>query len=213
MPDITITGKGFLVDCYRTGDPIVPSDGYGGHQATERPKNVSITDWDGRPPFKIQLPILLSKAGQSIEADRRTLEAAAIGKPSVSTTFSPVQIAGENLAFPPGSGGEGWFIEDIDRSGRERKRKGFVLIQKELVLTLLEKIKGNQVKEPTLSTTVAGRAVAAHYRVTKGDVGPHALQRIAARELGDSTLWPDIAVLNGLRSSPQVKVGMLLKLP
>jgi nucleoid-associated protein YgaU len=206
VSDITITGTGFKVNAFRNG-PLVPSDGYGGHQVTERPKKRGITDWVGRPPFKVTVPILLSHRGASVENDLRALEGAAIAGDNERP--DPVELTGVSLLLPPGSGREGWFIDDIDRSGREDRSSAKTLIRKELVLTLLEKVKGDTVKEPALTTKVAGKTVVTHYTVKHGDT----LQSIAARQLGEASRWTDIAVLNGLRSNGQLKVGMVLKLP
>jgi nucleoid-associated protein YgaU len=215
MGDILITGNGFTVKAWRNGE-IVPSEGFGGHEVTNRPKKIGITDWAGRPPFKVQLPIILSDRGASVLAARQTLEQAAIGannrRPdAVQVHRDPGAGGGSGTLgdLPPGSGAEGWFIEDIDLSGRAKRRPDRTLVLKEIVLTLLEKQAGDTVREPTLSATVAGKAVATHYIVKKGDTLPS----IAARELGDSTRWGDIAVLNGLRSSGQLKPGMTLKMP
>jgi hypothetical protein len=214
MGDILIIGKGFTVKAWRNGE-IVPSEGFGGHEITQRPKKVSITDWAGRPPFKVQLPIVLSERGASVLAYRQALERAATGTDGHRP--EPVQVVRDAAGggalgdFPPGSGKEGWFIEDLDLSGRAKRHHDRTLVLKEIVVTLLEKKQGDTVKEPT---PVAGHTVVQHYTVKKSDVPPGpGLPGIAARELGSTARWTDIAVLNGLRSSGQLKVGMVLKLP
>jgi hypothetical protein len=155
--------------------------------------------------------LVLSRGGASVEPDRRAIDTLATGTDNKRPTA--VEISGQALPIPPGAGREGWFIEEPDWSGPEKRRssdKG--LIRKEVTLILLEKISGDTVRPPALTTRVAGRTVVTHYRVKQADLKT-GLPGIAARELGDHDRWVDIATLNGLRSSGQLKVGMMLKLP
>lgn len=185
------------------------SGGYGGYQSTLRPKRAPLTDWQGRDLFILTVPLILSRGGKSIHDDRAALDALATG--TRHNPPPPVKVFG--VPEPVGASGS-WVIQDPGWGDLLRRSDG-ALYRQFVTLTLLEYIDETLLQASTQDSRVNGHVVVEHYTVTKHDLSlkSSALQHIAAKTLGDGTRWPDIAVLNNLRSSGQLKLGQLLKLP
>lgn len=203
MSDGTIFAGGVTINYWRTNDPIIPSGGYGGWQIVQRPLKPSLTNWTGRDPFGLSMPIMLYNGGDSVEPERRALEQLATGTPP-----EIVDLQGQALPVPAQASGK-WVINDLVWGEEVRRKSDFSLTRKLVTVTLLEHITDTILRTSSASTRVNGHQVIRHYRVKAGDT----LQKIAGRELGDAKRWTDLATLNGLRSSGQLKTGMLLRLP
>lgn len=203
MTDVQITAGRLTVGLWRTDDPITPAEGYGGWDVIDRPNRPGLTDWTGRDPFALTVPGLLYDAGRSVEPLRRALEQLATGTPPEIVT-----ITGRALPIPRVVSGR-WVIDDIEWGPEQRRGSDGSLTLKHATVRLREHVADSLLRSSTRSSRIGGRQVIRHYRVKERDT----LQSIAARELGSSTRWVDIAALNGLRSSGQLKPRMLLRLP
>ncbi len=203
MSDVQIIAGKVSVGLWLTDDPIVPSEGYGGWQVVDRPNRPGLTDWTGRNPFQLTVPALLYDGGRSVEPDRRALEQLATGSPPEIVT-----LKGRALPVPSVCSGK-WVIEDLQWSDERRRGGDRSLTRKHVTVVLREYVADTLLRKSTRSSRIGGHQVIRHYRVKKKDT----LMSIAARELGSSTRWVDLATLNGLRSSGQLKTGMLLRLP
>lgn len=203
MSDVQITAGRLTVGLWRTDDPITPSDGYGGWEVIDRPNRAGLTDWKGRNPFSLTVPGLLYQGGDSVEPDRRALDQLATGSPP-----EIVAITGRALPIPQVCTGR-WVIEDVQWGEEVRRGTDGSLTRKHVTVVLREHVADTLLRKSTKSSRIGGHQVIRHYRVKEKDT----LESIAARELGSATRWVDIAALNGLRSSGQLKPRMLLRLP
>lgn len=208
----------------------VPAGGYGGWTEVARPKRKSLTTWDGIPPLRVLLPIILGvKPGQdsfvddvSAATDRSTLERMA---QPVSEGAEPpiVRIVGAMI-----HNDVGWVIEDFDwDSNPVQSRRGFV-VRHAVTVHLLEHVTADAIAQQSAAartraaaaatsataakkagSTTAQPSHAKTYVVKAGDT----LSSIAARLLGNYKRWTDIATLNGLRDPNALHVGQKLRLP
>lgn len=201
------THHGVKVGAWRTDTPITVSQGYGGHPIAARPKKAGLTVWEGRQPFLMSVPLLLSLGGESVEGLRILLEGMAT---SVNDERPPEVFIKSNLGPLPLPAGIGenaaWWIEDMTWGEERRRASDGELTWKLVTPTLLEKV-GDQLLETGKPEAKLNRARA--YRVKTGDT----LHSIAARELGDPERWREIGQLNHIRSDGQLKAGMILHIP
>lgn len=204
MSDYTIRGPDRVVHGWKTDQDAVPSGGYGGFQVTPRPKKAALTVWQGRDPFTLTIPMLLHRHGNSIEDEIHDLGVLSSG----TSRGAPPQVNVQGAILVPTHAGRDWTIEDLQWGAARRRRNGTITRQ-EVTVVLQEFVDDTSLPTSTEDTLRNGRTIIRHYRVKHGDT----LLSIAARELGDAKRWTDIAVLNGLRSSGQLKPGRLIRLP
>lgn len=203
MSDYSLRAGNRIVRGCRTDEEPVFSGGYGGYEAVARPKKPDLTVYTGRRSFQLTLPMLLDGFidRRSVEDDIHDLNLLATG--TVGQGPPPVTVDGVRF---PARAGDTWAINDVIWGDAER-RHDEVRIRQQVTVTLIEVTTDKQLRESTLSAINRGQPV--HYRVKHGDT----LLTIAAKQLGDAKRWPDIAALNNLRSTGQLKVGMQLRLP
>jgi hypothetical protein len=207
MPEfdyILTSSQGHEARTLKTSDPVTPKVGYGGHPVGERPRRKSLTVYQGRQPFTLEVPMLLWRDGASVERDRMAIDEMATSEGNLRTQAPPVvQIkASYTLPIPEPLGTEHtarWWIEDLVWGDEIRRQphEGGYLTRKEVVLTLLEW----SAREPVLE----GGFGTGTYRVKRGDT----ILRICRTHGMDSRefrqLNPDV------RSDGQLKVGMMVR--
>lgn len=229
-------GTTWIAQGWRTNDPVVPSQGYGGHPIGARPKRKSLTVYEGRQPFMLKIPMILyrgipaqnltTSAGpvfgqpESVEKDRRALEAMAAppgGGLKQSDRPLPVIVESEfPLPLPPQLGDPSkilWWIEDLDWNGEEMRNSPELtvdpgqLVRKLVTVTLLERV------EDELLTKGSGPSRSRKYKVKRGDT----LASIAAHQVGGNLAQAikEIKSLNGIRSDGDLrkKVNHEINLP
>lgn len=213
------TGGAEVTALLGDGQPV-QTQGFGGWEEIERPRRKSITQWKGRQPWRIEIPIMFDRfdegsEGESVEPDIRLLE----------------QLAGGGInAEPPvcvfNSGGLvphdythathlRWVLDDIQFGEAIRRRSDGNRVRAEMTVTVLEYVEDVYVIERALTRaakrTTSARQGAAQkrYTVKRGDT----LSRIAQQELGTFSRWREIARLNNIRDPRTLKVGQVLRLP
>lgn len=210
MSDITIvtadddkrTVHGWLVD-----DPPTLSGGYGGFRVADRPRKTGLTIWQGRAPFQLDVPMLLSDRGSSVSDEIHNLDVMSSG----TSKGGPPTVKVDGAVPVPAHAGELWVIQDV-QWGDIVRRSDRVVIRQRVNVTLLEYVSDATLEASTESSrTPGGNTVVRHYTVKKGDT----LGSIAARQLGDQKRWVDVAAVNGFRSSNDLKpyIGRKIKLP
>jgi nucleoid-associated protein YgaU len=202
--DIVIAGS-VTVGGWLTDEPPIVSGGYGGFQPHPRPLKTALTQWEGRDPFQLTVPLLLDVGGDAVSPAIRALDQLAVH--DKNTPAETVKVTG--AIHIPEQAGEDWVINDLAWGAVLRRASDTVIIRQHVTVTLLEHITDTLLAASTLSARHGNRIRIRHYRVHKGDT----LQSIAARQLGDPKRWADIAALNGLRSSGQLRPGRLIRLP
>lgn len=194
------------VDGWLIGDPVVPSGGYGGWETASRTRRSSLTIWQGRDPFQVQIKMLLDRGGRSVQIAIDDLNRMATG----SAFDEPPVVTISGAIMVPAGASDNWVIQDL--AWEDQVRQIDHRVTRQLVtVTLLEHIDDKLLQVSTTKSRLNGKTVVKHYRVKKGDT----LMTIAARKLGDQKRWIDIAAINGLRSSkpPKKLIGKLIKLP
>jgi hypothetical protein len=216
------------------------SAGYGGWEEVERPRRVSVVTWQGLALKRMSIPVLFDNfadgRGAPVENDIARLEALALpfkGGPPPSVRF---EVTGRHVPNQDVT----WVIEDIDwgdglmnnEGNRTRQAATVNLIQFVSDELITENAPGNahaaktkakrkskggkdhgaRVKRHPASRGKKSKAHHLRAPVTDAFEGEDLLS-IAARELGDSQRWREIAELNGIRDPRAIHVGQVLRLP
>lgn len=205
-----------------SGDtPAQITGGYGGWDVVNRPKRKGLTQWNGKDPMRLQLPIMfdgwMDRDSQEIPISR--LHRMSLPPAGVKQGEPPIVAVGGNGV--PHSGIERWVIENLlwgtnvlwdkDRSGSMSR------MRQDCVVNLIEFVDEDRVAfsgiavqpttTPPKSTGQGNRAL--QYTVQQGD----SLTRIAADVYGDSTAWSVLAVANDLRDPGALIPGETLVIP
>jgi hypothetical protein len=205
---VTITSQSpaLRVRALMDADAPVITQGYGGFDEIARPGRRSIVTWQGVPPYRMSLALLLDgwRKRESVDADCAALERMA----STLRAFQPppkVRVRGS--AVPKSA--LDWRIDELAWGDVLRNKVGTRLRQR-VTLTLVQAVdegKGVRVSAAA-NRRASGRSV-----VLAAPGGSVALQRLASRELGAAKRWKEIAKLNGIRTPARVKAGTYLRLP
>lgn len=187
----------------------------GGWQVVDRPRQKAATQWYDASPMSLVLKLILDGAGQSIEPDAARLfswQYAPDGamQPPILSVAGPLDVQAKALYY---------FVYDVkfDQDNVIRDDSGNRL-QQNIDLTLYEYVPATAAVLTSHSPAqVAQKALAAStsttsrrtYTVKAGDT----LSGIAARELGNASLWTTIASANNIRDPNAIQVGQVLVLP
>jgi len=193
------------------GEPKI-SEGYGGWDVIDRPKRVGATQWNGKPPFQMEVPLMFDgwADNNSIESVFRRFEEMAL--PVAERKPPPVlKVTGPI----PWGGGNEWVITHIEPTGSLRRRSDGHRVRQSCTVTLRRYVEIERIgqkaasrargKNKTKGKTGKGRV----YIVKKGDT----LSSIAAKQLGDASRWREIARLNNIRDPRDIRPGQRLRLP
>jgi nucleoid-associated protein YgaU len=182
----------------------VPTSGYATWEIIDRPRRVSMTNFTGRQPYQMDLPVVLSKFREhgSIEKAMSTLEMMArpldsLHGPPVVTVAGP-KVPHRNLK---------WVINGIDWGATEYSFDHRYRMRQEGTLHLLEHVPVTVVKERNVSP---GTRNYKWYIVKHSD---GSLKTIAMKLLGSAKRWKDIGKLNGIRDPKNIHPGEKLKVP
>lgn len=192
-------------------DPAEITDGRGGWEEVTRNRRTPVTQWVGSGLAKTTVTVWLS--GWS---DQSSIEPAL----QVLDVLAPLAPTGETprvlvVGAPGVPATMRWVIQSVQVTERLRLPTGETA-RAQVILELLEYRAGDVVvarQSATKRSVVRNGTPAATkpktYTVRKGDT----LAGIAARLLGKSARWTEIAKLNSLRNPNSLKVGQKLKLP
>lgn len=187
--------------------------GYGGWDVVSRPKRKGLTQWNGKDPIRMQIPILFDghRKRNSQEIPISKLSRMALppeggkGEPPVIT------VDGNGIPHP---GPERWVIENLVWGTNviwERDRSGSMSrMRQDCVVNLLEHVAEDRVAFSGLATQpVAPSGRIFLYTVQEGDT----LNQIAVQAYSDSTQWNKIAEANDLRDPSALLTGEVLVIP
>jgi len=202
---------------FADGSPIV-TEGYGGWQVTNRPREIGITEWSGRNPMAIEIPFRIEHwmdddedaPGVACEREVRNLEAlCGLGghaQPPICKVDGHGIIPHDDSVAP---GSHQWVIENVtwDRdielrsgtSGRRVRCGGTIVIR--------QYIYPSDVFRRITSRSRAQKPKV--YIVKRGDT----LSKIAKQMYGDPNKWKRIADANKIRDRRNLKIGQHLKIP
>lgn len=184
------------------------SDGRGGWTEVSRPRKPAIAEWEGPALVKGSLEIVLDawRSGGTITRDQAIVNAIAPLSPKSEPPTVYVYGVPQIPSTIP------WLVQGVTWSDWLERTDGQPA-RVTVAFDLLERRFGEVVTRTSASKRSASRngtsTKTRTYVMKKGDT----LSSVAARMLGKAARWPEIAKLNGLRSSQQVKVGYKLRLP
>jgi hypothetical protein len=205
------------------GAPMV-SGGYGGWERIPRPREVSLTQWQGRDPLAIAIPVLMDgyMDDDSVELRLSRLERLALphpnpgGEPPVIRIHGPIprdnlQCVIENIE---------WVNAQRNDAGKIVRWEGVVRVVHYIAAVTVKQInaaaknRGKKKKKPRRNQSVTSSLVLAHanqliYVAKEGDT----LSSIAARELGDWRLWQELADTNQIRDPSSIVAGQRIMMP
>jgi hypothetical protein len=184
------------------------TDGRGGWTEVARPRKPAIAEWEGPALVKGTLEIILDAwrtGGTTTRAQAVVNALAPLSPKSEPPTVYVYGVPQIPSTIP-------WLVQSVtwtDWLERHDGQPARVTVSFEL----LERRFGEVVTRTSAAKRSAGRhgtpAKTRTYVIKKGDT----LSSVAARMLGKASRWPEIAKLNGLRSSQPIKVGYKLRLP
>lgn len=188
--------------------------GYGGWQLVERNRDVSLTRWRGREPYRMQVPFLLDGwlEGRSIESDYSAMEGLALPTRKVANGYRPPFVT---VSGPVPHTSVKWVVEELSWGEASGDASGLRLRQAGTV-TLLEYVNTDLATGRRVggSYGLASEGVNAQGSVRFTRVKPgEDLRDVAKRTLGKASRWGEIARLNGLRDHRSVKPGQGIRLP
>ena len=205
------------VVCRLDAEPPKIVGGYGGWEMVDRPRRVAVTVWEGRQPRQMSLPIVLDefKSRRSVVPLMRDLEKLAL--PFADPEPPRVRIDGPGITHTDIvwlvnniEWGESSF-DEIDRDRRTRQRAVLSLIAYSAPDRLATG--GAAAAAARLAAQKTASKTAGYvYTVKQSDLR-NGLSGIAARELGNSTRWKEIATLNEIRDPKRIRTGQKIRIP
>lgn len=208
---VTFTSDELGVTVTTQLDEDVPSitAGAGGVTQVSRPRRKPLTDYDDIPLIVQEFAVIIDGyPNRVVDQEVTAIETLA----GIGRTEGPLPVV--RLAGPVRYAGLAWLIDDLD--AQDEIRDGFGRY-----LRCGFKVKLIEYVDPSQITTAPGKrskgkskAKIKRYRVKKGDN----LRRIAAKLLGSSDRWKEIARHKAnrkykLRKPDDIKPGQLLRIP
>lgn len=199
--EITFISKApnLAINALLDGEGAIVTGGYAEWEVISRPRRLGVTHWVGRSPFTMDLAIIFDghKAFESVETRCTNLEHLALpdDKTGIPPTVSIIKRGPSgDVPHPtvPHSDIKEWVVTGIDWGDNIRDINGHRTRQHAVVKLLryvaVDKIQVTAAQNARAKAGTGVRIV----NVRKGDT----LASIAARELGNSKRWNEIAKLN-----------------
>jgi hypothetical protein len=213
------------------------SAGYGGWEEVARPRRVGVVTWSGSPVRRMSIGVLFDNfdEGSGVPVEAMIGRLSAMARPRVGGTPPSVTIEAPGGHVPYQD--VRWVIDGIDWGDAIMNSSGN-RVRQAATLTLIEYVSDELIDEN--SPANRRKAKASHKSGKNRKRGArqkrHAAKRkspskashraaasvafegedllsIAARELGDSRRWRELADLNGIRDPRAIRVGQVLRLP
>lgn len=185
------------------------TDGYGGWEAIARARNVAFTQWNGRNPLTIKIPILFDNfaEGTSLEDDIRQLEKMAGAE--INMKQPPLVLIDSNGVVPHDAHDatqNDWVIQGIEWGDSDRNQSGNRVRQAANVIvmeyTYDDVIGGIGARPSSKSKKKArGKTKRRHY-IVRG--ASETLVSIAHTQLKNSHLWRHIRSANKNKSGKPI---------
>lgn len=199
------SSKGAQVTVVRGEGPPKITGGSGGWNVVNRPRRTSLTQWGGREPYRMDVPILFDgwRARVSVEEDIRRLQQMSMGH-----DYDPPPTITLQGALPVN--GATWVIEDIDWGdevywSQQSSQGRFFRMRQDAVVHLLQYQAEERLK------IVMPRQLPNQYTVFKEG---ETLRSIAKVMYGDGDKWKVIKKANpSVRDPNKLKVKTVLRIP
>jgi len=203
------SSKGSVVKVMRGSDSASIVGGEGGWNMIARPRRTSLTQWGGREPYQMDVPILFDgwRTQRSVERDIRVFQEMARGY-----DFSPPPTVKIDGAVPVN--GATWVIMSIDwgsevywsQSGKSADAKGnYFRYRQDAVVHLL------QYEEEERLKVVITNSLPNHYTTQQKN---ETLKGIAKAMYGNGNRWKEIAQANPkIRDPNHIPAHTQLRIP
>jgi hypothetical protein len=188
------TDTGIRVQCLLDTQMANLTGGFGGWEVVQRPKRVSITRWNGKDPFTMDLPVrfdgtLAPQKGQEIAISmllRMSQPSGPLKQPPIITLDGPVPRTDLK-----------WVIQNLEFDNQnvmwENYRGIYVRIRQSVVVQLLQFVDDQVISTPPAPATLAGGASAGSKVIVS--TGKTAKQEAQAA-YGSAQFWKDILDAN-----------------
>lgn len=202
------SSKGQTVKVLRGDNPPSIVGGEGGWSTVQRPRRTSLTQWTGRDPYSMDVPILFDgwRYGVSVEHSIRVMQEMARGY-----DFSPPPTIKIDGALPVN--GATWIILSIDwgtnvfwaDAGKGSQKQGeFYRLRQDATVHLMQ-----YQEEQRLQITITN-SLPNHYITQKGDT----LKSISQAMYGSPSRWKEIAAANkSIRDPNNIKPKTPVRIP
>jgi LysM repeat protein len=223
---IKATSGNFQVTAILGQTPAQVTDGFGGWDVVDRPRRVSMTQWNGRKPFQITLPLIfdgwINDAGgyESQESSIQQLIWMSLPrqkkttKGRTQTSYDDPTTVNIYGAIPfSGITNNNWVISNLDFGDNaiwmmlatEGASVRPVRVRQDVTVTLLQYVDPDRVVVQGANQGLSPRPIGP-YIVKSGDT----LRKLAVLWYGDVEMAQTIADFNGLRDT-KIKKGQTLK--
>jgi hypothetical protein len=195
-----VSSNGLRVTALRGMSAPKVNGGYGGWEEVSRPRKVGLTEWRGRSPFRLALPLLIEGfPTDSVEVACSTLERMAL--PGAAS--EPPQVTIQKGAVPHSD--LIWVIESLDWGDMviygDNNR-----VRQDVTVNLLQYVKADRLN------VKGGANPGTHpttYTVKKGDN----LRKAAVAVYGDPGKAKTLQQANGIRDPNNLTPGTVLRCP
>lgn len=215
---VTFTASGVPSVTVMLGDtpPSVPS-GYGGWTVISRERRVGLTQWRGKDPLRMAIPVIFDGLGDKTSQEVPISHLSRMALPPTTGGEPPtVKISGVGLPKP---GPTVWVIENLQWGAnviQELSQNGVMCrLRQDCIVNLLQYVADDRVALKNVGVGGVAATGASkggwpqQYVVKTGDT----LQKIAALKYGSSSKWKKIADANGIRDGSTLKKGTTLRIP
>jgi hypothetical protein len=202
-----------------------PTGGYGGWQLVTRDRAISLTEWQGKEPLQIDIPILFDGFAEGISMDSTIKVLEKMAGMGIGGNEPPIMTFNSGGVIPwdyHNAHWIDWVISNIQwgdvhrgPGGETLRAVATVTVTQFIDDDILSKLspaarRRNKGKNKTKAGTERAGAKHKTYVVKKDH---ESLVTIAKKELGDGSRWHEIAKLNNIRDPKATKKGQVLRLP
>jgi hypothetical protein len=193
------SSAGPVVKVLRGDNPAQIVGGEGGWNMISRPRRTSLTQWGGREPYQMDVPVLFDgwRLQESVEIQIRRLQSMSVG-----SDFNPPPTIKIDGALP--IGGATWVISSIDWGTEvfwaQNPRGQFYRMRQDAVVHLLQ-YEAEQRLKITITNSLPNQ-----YIVQKGQT--ISLKTIAQAMYGNPSRWKDIQAANPSIRDPNKVIGL-----
>jgi hypothetical protein len=179
------------------------TDGYGGFEDTQVPKRKALSDWVGSNPYRMTFGLMLDGWASNTSVEPLIAQLERLARDPGGDRPPPILRAEGPL---PRSTNVRWHVESLEWGDVSLRRRGDqVRVRQQVTVGLVQHSDDDRIR---LLRKPQGR-VQKRYLWRKGDK----LTKIAYWWLGSSKRWREIAKLNHVSDSRQIKPGTWIKLP
>jgi hypothetical protein len=200
-----------------TDQPVQPQAS-GGWSTVQRARATSMTEWVGHDPIAQDVSVMFDGFADNTSVEQKCRLLYRLMLTRVGSRNEPPVITCTSKDIPLPFAGSQWVISAIAPGDEIRRERDGHRVRASFTVSLVEYVPGDVIVHKKNSPAKTHQQKQARqgnsgdtrtYIVKSGDT----LQKIAAHELHKQSRWHDIAKLNDISGSTNLKVGRHLKIP